>query len=68
MLVQADDPIVFHQLSGQSDLVGENKFEMSLLQATGAIAGGKKENSSAESKLSKVLSVCNLQITIVIVS
>ena len=38
-------------------MVGENKFEMSLLQATGEVLGGRKEPSSNESKLSKVCTV-----------
>lgn len=57
MLVQADDAIVFHQLSGLTDMVCENKFEMSLLQATGDVLGGRKVPSSTESKLSKVCSL-----------
>ena len=57
MLVEADDAILFDHLSGLTDMVGENKFEMSLLQATGEVLGGRKEPSSTESKLSKVLTV-----------
>ena len=55
--MQVDDAILFHQLSGLTDMVGENKFETSLLQATGDALGGRKEPSSTESKLSKVLTV-----------
>ena len=51
--VELDDGIVFDQLTGQSDFVGENKFEMGLLQATGAVGGPKKDQLTA-SKLNKV--------------
>ena len=52
-IIETDDGIMFDQLSGQSDFVGENKFEMSLLQATGAV-GGPKASRATTSKLSKV--------------
>ena len=53
--VHADDGIVFQLLSGKDEFVGENKFDMSLLQATG---GGPGEVESIKdvtaSKLNKV--------------
>ena len=54
MSVHADSLITFLQLSSGSEEIGENKFEMSLLQATGA--GGQKEERKITSKLNKV---CN---------
>lgn len=55
MNVHADQVINFLQLSAQSDEVGENKYELSLLTAT---AGGgmatHKEAEKFNSQLSKV--------------
>ena len=53
MTVHADSLITFLQLSTGTEEVGENKFDMSLLQATGA-SGGQKEDGKFGSKLSKV--------------
>ena len=52
MSVHADSLITFLQLSSGLEEVGENKFEMSLLQATGA--GVMKEEGKIASKLNKV--------------
>ena len=54
--VHADDGIVFQLLSGKEDFVGENKFDASLLQATGGGTGGegKTVKDTAASKLNKV--------------
>ena len=55
MSVHADDLIVFLQLAAQRDDVGENKYDMSLLTATGGAGmGQKKEQEKANSQLSKV--------------
>ena len=51
--VHADSLITFLQLSSGLEEVGENKFEMSLLQATGA--GVMKEEGKIASKLNKVI-------------
>ncbi len=53
--VHADDGIVFQLLSGADEFVGENKFDASLLQATGGGAGdGQSTKDMAASKLNKV--------------
>lgn len=55
MSVHADDLIVFLQLAAQRDEVGENKYDMSLLTATGGAGmGQKKELEKDTSQLSKV--------------
>ena len=53
MSVHADSLITFLQLSAGSEEVGENKFDVSLLQATGA-TGGQREEGKSASKLNKV--------------
>ena len=56
MNIHADQVINFLQLSAQSDEVGENKYELSLLTAT---AGGgmatQKDAEKFNSQLSKVI-------------
>lgn len=55
--MQPDDLIIFLQLAGEKDEVGENKYDLSLLTATGAtggtgVAGGKDDK--VKSQLNKV--------------
>ena len=61
MSVQPDDLIIFLQLAGEKDEVGENKYDLSLLTATGAtggtgVAGGKDDK--VKSQLNKVREHC----------
>ncbi|XP_019850006.1 PREDICTED: coatomer subunit beta-like [Amphimedon queenslandica] len=55
----ADDGIVYEMLSGKDDIVGENKFDASLLQATGigGVGGSQGQQGSlvSASKLNKVV-------------
>ena len=53
--VHADDVIPFLQLAGQCDEVGENKYDMGLLTATGAMASQHKEQDRPSTQLSKVI-------------
>ena len=53
--VHADDGIIFQLLSGKDDFVGENKFDMSLLQATGGTGGSVQQQDKGSSKLNKVV-------------
>ena len=53
--VHADDVIPFLQLAGQRDEVGENKYDMGLLTATGAVASQHKEQDRPSTQLSKVI-------------
>ena len=53
--VHADDVIPFLQLAGQRDDVGENKYDMGLLTATGAMASQHKEQDRPSTQLSKVI-------------
>ena len=60
--VHADDGIVFQLLSGADDIVGENKFDASLLQATGGGGGeGQSPKDMAVSKLNKVHTLKHIQ-------
>ena len=52
--VHADDVIPFLQLSGQRDEVGENKYDVGLLTATGAMGAQRKEQRPS-TQLSKVI-------------
>jgi len=52
--VHADDVIPFLQLSGQRDEVGENKYDVGLLTATGAMGAQRKEQKPS-TQLSKVI-------------
>lgn len=54
--VHADDGIIFELLSGKDEFVGENKFDVSLLQAMGVTGGGagNQQNAANSSKLNKV--------------
>ena len=53
--VHADDVIPFLQLAGQRDDVGENKYDVGLLTATGAVASQHKEQDRPSTQLSKVI-------------
>ena len=53
--VHADDVIPFLQLAGQRDDVGENKYDIGLLTATGAVASQHKEQDRPSTQLSKVI-------------
>ena len=61
MSVQPDDLIMFLQLAGERDEVGENKYDLSLLTATGATGGtgiaGSKDDK-VKSQLNKVGKGC----------
>ena len=61
MTVQPDDLIMFLQLAGEKDEVGENKYDLSLLTATGASGGtgtaGAKDDK-LKSQLNKVGRLC----------
>lgn len=61
METHADDGIVYEMLSGKDDIVGENKFDASLLQATGIGGAGGSQGQQGSlvsaSKLNKV-SLC----------
>ena len=56
--VQPDDLIMFLQLAGERDEVGENKYDLSLLTATGAAGGmggpGAAKDDKLKSQLNKV--------------
>ena len=56
--VQPDDLIMFLQLAGERDEVGENKYDVSLLTATGASGGmggpGAAKDDKLKSQLNKV--------------
>ena len=56
--VQPDDLIMFLQLAGERDEVGENKYDVSLLTATGASGGiggpGAAKGDKLKSQLNKV--------------
>lgn len=53
--VHADQAIHFLQLAGMQEVVGENKYEMSLLTATAGGGGtAHKAGGKANSQLSKV--------------
>lgn len=60
MSVHADQVISFLQLAAQSDEVGENKYELSLLTATagGGPTSANKDAEKTNSQLSKVGVVC----------
>ncbi len=53
--VHVDDLIMFVQLASQQDEVGENKYDLSLMAATGAVASAqRKEQDRVATQLSKV--------------
>lgn len=54
--IHADQVITFLQLAAQSDDVGENKYELSLLTATaGGTIASQKDAEKLNSQLSKVM-------------
>ncbi len=56
--VHADDLILFLQLASQQDEVGENKYDLSLMTATGgASSAQRKEQDKTATQLSKVCSL-----------
>ena len=56
--VQPDDLILFLQLAGQKDEVGENKYDLSLLTATGASGSGGTAGSKEDKLKSQLNKVC----------
>lgn len=55
LAVQPDDLIMFLQLAGVKDDVGENKYDLSLLTATGASGGTGGQGGGKEEKLKSQL-------------
>ena len=53
---------MFQLLSGKDDFIGENKFDASLLQATGGGAGEGPVKDVAASKLNKVSEIEKLAV------